>query len=80
MKRTKTKGAWTQTMSRATTGLQCKRCQHSWAYRGLKRPTKLYSLYVSCPRCRTSVKLGPKLPGRTIRSAASLRDINIADE
>lgn len=37
--------------------LACKRCGHSWCYRGLKRPETGYPLYVSCPRCRTLVRL-----------------------
>lgn len=37
--------------------LQCKRCQHQWNYRGKKIPTSAYPLYVTCPRCRTVVKL-----------------------
>ena len=42
--------------------LQCKRCQHRWNYRGTKRPVADYPLYVTCPRCRTVVKLESKPP------------------
>jgi len=37
--------------------LKCKRCQHLWNYRGSKIPSGDYPLYVTCPRCRTVVKL-----------------------
>ena len=40
--------------------LKCKRCQHLWNYRGSKIPTGEYPLYVTCPRCRTVVKLEAK--------------------
>jgi len=42
--------------------LKCQRCQHTWNYRGLKRPTRAYPLYVTCPRCRTVVKLQFQTP------------------
>ena len=42
--------------------LKCKRCQHLWNYRGSKIPTGEYPLYVTCPRCRTVVKLEFKTP------------------
>jgi len=37
--------------------LECKRCRHKWNYQGNKQPTASFPLYVSCPRCRTVVKL-----------------------
>ena len=37
--------------------LTCKRCRHKWNYRGKKIATVDYPLYVTCPRCRTVVKL-----------------------
>lgn len=37
--------------------LKCKRCRHTWNYRGKKIATGDYPLYVTCPRCRTVVKL-----------------------
>ena len=43
--------------------LKCKRCQHVWQYRGRKVPTGDYPLYVTCPRCRTVVKLEGQTPG-----------------
>jgi hypothetical protein len=42
--------------------LKCKRCQHAWNYRGRKQLTGDYPLYVTCPRCRTVVKLESKPP------------------
>ncbi len=42
--------------------LNCKRCQHTWHYRGHKQPNRDYPLYVTCPRCRTVVKLESKTP------------------
>ena len=42
--------------------LKCKRCQHRWNYRGHKRPNADYPLYVTCPRCRTVVKLKFRTP------------------
>ncbi len=42
--------------------LKCKRCQHTWHYRGHKQPNRDYPLYVTCPRCRTVVKLESKTP------------------
>ncbi len=40
--------------------LKCKRCQHLWNYGVRKKPTGDYPLYVTCPRCRTTVKLETK--------------------
>ena len=37
--------------------LECKRCRHKWNYQGKKKPIDDYAIYVSCPRCRTVVKL-----------------------
>ena len=37
--------------------LKCKRCERTWNYRGQKKSTRDYPLYVTCPRCRTVVKL-----------------------
>jgi hypothetical protein len=41
------------------TEVKCKRCGNKWKYRGLKLLKIIdYPLqYVTCPRCRTSVKL-----------------------
>lgn len=35
----------------------CPRCKHEWNYKGKKRTTDKYFQYISCPKCRTSVKL-----------------------
>ena len=37
--------------------LTCKRCGHRWNYQGKKLPTSAFPQYVSCPRCRTVVRL-----------------------
>ena len=42
--------------------LKCKRCKHTWDYRGHKQPKGDYPLYVTCPRCRTVVKLESNTP------------------
>lgn len=36
--------------------LRCKRCERDWDYQGEVIP-KEFPQYVSCPRCKTSVKL-----------------------
>ena len=36
--------------------IKCQRCKHEWEYKGKKKNNK-YPQYVSCPKCRTSVKL-----------------------
>lgn len=36
--------------------LKCKRCEKVWDYNGDTIP-KDYPQYVSCPRCRSSVKI-----------------------
>jgi len=40
--------------SKATDGLVCQRCKHSWDYRG-KNP-----FFTLCPRCRTTVRTKKK--------------------
>lgn len=40
--------------------LTCPRCKNRWDYRGKKTPQKEYTVWVACPRCRTSVKLEEK--------------------
>jgi hypothetical protein len=52
--------------------LQCKRCRHTWNYRGQKQPNGEYPLYVTCPRCRTVVKLEAKIPRDQPDSSNSL--------
>ena len=47
--------------------LECKRCRHRWTYRGKKQLTPAYPLYVTCPRCRTVVKLEPAEPLKDAR-------------
>ena len=60
--------------------LKCKRCQHLWNYRGSKIPTGEYPLYVTCPRCRTVVKLQAKTPRDTPSSENSLRSGSPQDQ
>lgn len=36
---------------------ECKRCKHKWEYTGNKKPLKEYPVYVTCPKCRTLVRL-----------------------
>ena len=55
-----------------TMQLKCKRCRHLWNYRGRKIPTGEYPLYVTCPRCRTVVKLPAKMLRDTPSSERSL--------
>ena len=38
--------------------LKCPRCEHEWSYTGKKLEMQvIFPLYVSCPLCRTSVRL-----------------------
>lgn len=37
--------------------MTCQRCHHVWNYKGKKNLNSSYSVYVSCPKCRTLVKL-----------------------
>lgn len=37
--------------------LKCHRCGYEWEYNGKKKVLKKFTPYVSCSRCRTSVKL-----------------------
>lgn len=37
--------------------LKCKKCKKEWEYKGKKKLNESYSQYVSCPRCKTLVKL-----------------------
>jgi len=37
--------------------LKCHRCKKEWEYTGEKKAESKYPQYVSCPKCRTSVKV-----------------------
>jgi Zn finger protein HypA/HybF involved in hydrogenase expression len=37
--------------------LKCKKCKLEWEYTGKKKPAKTYSVFTSCPRCKSNVKL-----------------------
>ena len=44
--------------------VKCSRCKHKWEYNGIKEKlVDKYPQYVSCPKCRTSVKLKKELKG-----------------
>jgi hypothetical protein len=36
--------------------IKCHRCKKEWEYKG-KKKIKKWPQYVSCPKCRTSVKI-----------------------
>jgi len=41
--------------------IKCQRCGNEWDYQGKKvKLLEKYPQYVSCPKCRTTVKLGVK--------------------
>lgn len=40
--------------------IKCQRCKKEWEYTGDKKKDSKYPQYVSCPRCKTSVKLGDR--------------------
>jgi len=35
----------------------CKKCGKNWKYKGNKTYTTEYNQYVSCPRCRTQIRI-----------------------
>lgn len=37
--------------------IKCKRCNYEWNYQGSKSPKDKYPQYVTCTKCKTSVKL-----------------------
>ena len=37
--------------------MECPRCHYKWTYKGSRRPEEGYPVYVSCPKCKTSVQL-----------------------
>lgn len=37
--------------------VKCKRCGKEWVYVGKKKADSKYPEYITCPKCRTSVKL-----------------------
>lgn len=37
--------------------LNCHRCKKVWEYKGNIKPNKDYPQYVSCPRCKTSIRV-----------------------
>ena len=37
--------------------IQCNKCKLAWDYKGHKKPDKIYSVYITCPRCRNNIKL-----------------------
>ena len=47
--------------------LRCQRCGYEWDYKGQSK------WYASCPRCRSSVKVNPKLKPK-VRSDGVVRE------
>lgn len=36
---------------------KCHKCKHEWDYKGSRKPIKDINIYVTCPKCKTNVKL-----------------------
>jgi len=39
--------------------VKCKKCKKIWHYKGKKKPSTKYYVFVSCPDCHSNVKLEP---------------------
>lgn len=38
--------------------LECQKCTLVWEYKGEKKPSDDFPVYVTCPRCRSNIKMG----------------------
>ena len=43
--------------------LRCKKCKNIWDYKGKKKPSDKYYVFVACSNCHGSVKLIPYKKG-----------------